>query len=862
MNYPHIYEQSVHTALEDIKRILETNRKPLYAADVPHTYTDNAHVTCLDLLGWKDDSEAWRVAREWCATSEAERMGVVMRFESEEHCDFSRERERVVEGPVSDFTSVTGAAAVLGNDNKNNHSNNDGNSSNRAVDTFLLHSQHKVVTRIKEYVYLIHVRYRLSLLFGLKNATADAQQRVVILGDVERSREMVSTVKNVPRIPLSRVRDPADVDDTFMLSQLSGDDTEPFQFRIDRTDPECVTPRRNPAINKAIAYFYSFLSWATQVRNYFLYGLAELVDWTQVNLAALTDHDTFVPVVPLFEKRTDSPSVLLSPFDLGRFLAEQKQTLNERFAMVDSAIPDGKIITAVEGKLIVMVNHATTLSSIFVRSISGTFEDHKSPVMYVPINAATKIPFSGKRTLHACLFHHFSDSGRFGPASRIVSPTEFEPQGALIVKNKDDLDIPLNLELIPTAQEFNDAIESLSLEQQTFAKAVRALQLQATLFAICHIDIKPQLESLFNLPSDAPTKEIKLTQDLMQLFIEHQIPSDLLRFEEENPPAETTTLTARLAAVKAYTANIFAMIKIAGQEEIESAKAKAQQTVYGSFSPGSPAYSITSANYSPNSACYSPTEGLGSATRSAAPAGLFGSSSGVLRAAPPPAATGPMVPEPIKLKSKVATGAVGMAAQGAPEAMFASGMPETQPIASSQEQRQPTPPRPSTEDDGGADDDIENSTPESDPRFHFMRFPTTLDTRLRALASKDAIRPTILSLGEAWTRHRAASILQRVTKSQLDPNTQRMEREAAFDLLDALSRSGTVPLHHAHLHFICAATHALDMTLLDTVVQKNVNPFKRVRDSALVMAATVAGIPEAEAETLCCNPPKKALKAK
>jgi hypothetical protein len=61
----------------------------------------------------------------------------------------------------------------------------------------------------------------------------------------------------------------------------------------------------------------------------------------------------------------------------------------------------------------------------------------------------------------------------------------------------------------------------MSPEQQRFCKAFRGMQLASTLFAVVVIQIKPQLERLLNLPDDGLTKEIKLTQDLMKLFIEY-----------------------------------------------------------------------------------------------------------------------------------------------------------------------------------------------------------------------------------------------------------------------------------------------------------------------------------------------------
>ena len=99
------------------------------------------------------------------------------------------------------------------------------------------------------------------------------------------------------------------------------------------------------------------------------------------------------------------------------------------------------------------------------------------------------------------------------------------------MKNKDEIKIPLDLEKIPSAKHFKAAINSLSPEQQDFAKAFRNMQLESSLFGILVIQIKPQLEVLLNLPESSLTKEIQLTQDLLELFIEYQIPSDLLSYE-------------------------------------------------------------------------------------------------------------------------------------------------------------------------------------------------------------------------------------------------------------------------------------------------------------------------------------------
>merc|ERR1711865_434487 len=85
----------------------------------------------------------------------------------------------------------------------------------------------------------------------------------------------------------------------------------------------------------------------------------------------------------------------------------------------------------------------------------------------------------------------------------------------------------------PTGTEFKDAIESLSPEQQRFAKAFRSMQLATSVLGIAIIQLKPQLEKLLNLPYNSLTKEMKLTEDLTELFVDYQIPSDLVSYDQE-----------------------------------------------------------------------------------------------------------------------------------------------------------------------------------------------------------------------------------------------------------------------------------------------------------------------------------------
>jgi len=72
---------------------------------------------------------------------------------------------------------------------------------------------------------------------------------------------------------------------------------------------------------------------------------------------------------------------------------------------------------------------------------------------------------------------------------------------------------------------------------------------------------------------------------------------------------------------------------------------------------------------------------------------------------------------------------------------------------------------------------------------------------------------------------------------------QYYERSRAFDLLDALTKSGCLSIEMASLHVIMAATHFFDKSLLDTLVQQNVNPIEKVERSNLIMATTIHNKP-------------------
>ena len=224
------------------------------------------------------------------------------------------------------------------------------------------------------------------------------------------------------------------------------------------------------------------------------------------------------------------------------------------------------------------------------------------PSIFIPINAATSVEFTGHRHLHGWIRHKFDSDkvdSKMNPSrsafnltararqfssfllmvGTISGPTEFTPKDAIILQNKDEVIIPLLLNELPTAKEFKDAISSLSPEQQRFAKSFRGMQLESSVFGVCVVQLKPQLEVLLGLPPDALTKEIRLTQDLLSLFIEYQIPSDLLSFDGSSDVAVTDKVTA----VKDHVKAVLAVIEDAKKKQLDDAEQVAEMNVYGAI---------------------------------------------------------------------------------------------------------------------------------------------------------------------------------------------------------------------------------------------------------------------------------------
>lgn len=481
--------------------------------------------------------------------------------------------------------------------------------------------------------------------------------------------------------------------------------------------------------------------------------------------------------------------------------------------------------------------------------------------MNFSIHAACSITFNGPKYIHAWIDQTFSNSKStsiqltararqfssfilvFG---NLINGTSFNPVNAIIIQNRDDLLIPLLLETIPTPAAFRDAIESLSPEQKEFAKQFRAMQLDSSLMGICVIQIKPQLEKLLNLPESSLTKEIELTQDLIELFIDYQIPSDLLSYDKD---INESTIT-KIIRVKQLVSDVKNMISRMKQEQINE-NLKKNQLESLKFPPrgrGVPSRPSRGVRGVPGRGV---VFGKGSSHGIRGRGGGGGGTSALLAQVPRGASrAGPSKGgcsvgrgggAPVLLPvSQGVGGGVSNSVLAVPAVSTSNAIvqpPSNEIVQNEIKQTNNTSPVESSSQFKQFENkelDIRSKT------FDFTQLPNILDKKFELFDLDSALHGTIVKVGSnPWSKQHCKSLLSSITTDLLNNNEQKTEKQKAFDLLDALSRSGVLEIDEAEFHVMVVATHSFDKTLMDTLIKKNINPIEKLDRSMLIVASTI-----------------------
>ena len=195
---------------------------------------------------------------------------------------------------------------------------------------------------------------------------------------------------------------------------------------------------------------------------------------------------------------------------------------------------------------------------------------------------------------------------------------------------------------------------------------------------------------------------------------------------------------------------------------------------------------------------------------------------------PPPSAPGALCRS---LSPAPAAASVPAPASAAPDAAASAATPTPEPA-------QPEP-QPTDGAEGGGGGGVDVSAVVAGAR-DYTKVPAQMDRRFEALDEDGALRPTIIKPAEPWSKtSQNGKLLEKPTTRSLGGDDLEAEKVAAFDLIDALTRSGALPFEHAALHVVIAATHCFDRSVVETVVRANCNPIEKVERSALILAETV-----------------------
>ena len=543
--------------------------------------------------------------------------------------------------------------------------------------------------------------------------------------------------------------------------------------------------------------------------------------------------------------------------------------------------PDGELSILWTSSNFFGTAKTSTPIETFSRCVPG---DSLVTPMSIPLNAATTVEFMGDQFLHGWMDTKFTSqpSGSLSISARarqfssfllvtgnISGPNEFKPNDAIIIQNKDEVLIELLAATLPSAKEFRDTIKSLSPEQARFAKSYRAMQLDSSVFGIWIVQVKPQMEALLDLPPGALTKEIQLSQDLLSLFVEYQIPPSLVSFDGE---ASTATV-AKVEKVKQYVKGVVDVIHGVKQNQLQEEQMKkeaalAQDRTFAPHAGGfggvaaansfgaSPAVFAQDRASGPYSVAYGGNTAVNSFGTPPAP-DAFGS----------PALPAPPAPAPSSLFGSPAPAAFrspplpkAPAFESATTAAPSSAPPVIQARSKESAEADTIALDLSEGFDVLQDQFSDLQLGGTNQHSDFSAIPKQLDHMFESFDKDGALRTMTIKTGETLMRKRQKNILTNMETNVLHRTEKKSETDKALDLLDALSRSGSLPIVSGELHVIVGVCHSFEKNVMATVIEENINPIEKVDYSSLLIAASVH---EAKIPALLANgaePPALALK--
>jgi len=287
------FESRVSTSMQSVRTILLNTRRPAMAADVSHRYQDKyglaeftiatslaALLTCFESLGV--DAQQLQTLTQWV---QRDKRSVTFRLLSEQQCSFLRENKRRVESTTEYVTERSG---LFGGKRT---------------------TTEKVVTFVDEWFWRYDFSYQLVAFPG-----NDASQSLLLFANAGKTELVTLNGRDRPPHDARTVNDPIDVNVTWFFQHVvspasSASASAPasapadshLSFRINRDSALCRTPRRNPDVDAALAFFQSFYTWTVHVDDYLVCTILPVDKSHGLDLSLVNTDDLFNPILPLFE---------------------------------------------------------------------------------------------------------------------------------------------------------------------------------------------------------------------------------------------------------------------------------------------------------------------------------------------------------------------------------------------------------------------------------------------------------------------------------------------------------------------------------------------------------------------------------
>jgi hypothetical protein len=897
--YSHFNEQvfrsSVDKALETVKQILEVNRKPLLAEKVDHQYEDKyelaesmtniaiiAQLNCLEKLGLTP-----KVLKEIDQSQ-----NTTLRFKASETCTFLK--EQTVDVPMYDTYSKTEESQTT----KGNSFF--GSTSKTTIQNVVKHvkeyhwrievqweisiisgnnMKQKQIVQNRNSSMIVVTQSKRAPIEEIRDHEPADLSLTWLLQQIDI--EIMSSSFHIHRETAKTPRRNDQVENALQFLHSLSDWVSNVRFHFTVRLQQDIVEENNPVFPPASINSNTIKSCSAV--GIFI-PILPLMEQQNKDTEAPTVNVTTEAISSLTLSDNLNKGPMLPGNDYIKLLNEQVRSIEEKIQSLQRAFPSAmlvKIISVAEASVVVLCEHSQYLSHQYVKSITymeqmledqliqaigkrvtaadleefARFHNSKllspppkpfchaigqpnrypfgmlsieakkcntdstvkpepiqtmirhmksSSSLKVPLNAATTLELTGNIFLHGWMNHGSQQSShkvhqlvararQFSSfllvIGTMIGSDRLQPKEAIILQNKDEVIIPLLLNDLPSAREFKDAIQSLSPEQRQFAESFRSMQLASSIFGVCVIQIKPQLEILLGLPRDSLTKQIKLTESLMELFIEYQVPSDLLSYDGD----VNASTQEKIENVREHVQTVLAMIEDTKAKQLEEVTMKADMARESKVSEESVPMDGARRRH-----LRGPKKNMDEELSSGSM--VFGSMS-----MPPPKmqmAKMAMPGNPTMSAYTPVVNEVSMVQNPATEKMNNSSL-------------------------NGAD---------------FTTMPKALNASIEKYDKDNALRSTLIKTSPQWNRCRQLNLLTKPEKVTLLPSDVQSEKNKAFDLLDALSRSGSLPIAHSDLHVLLCVTHRFEKDIMATVVQDNINPIERLELSMLLLGSTIYSI--------------------